>query len=77
MEPAVAVEGVGAGDNKFPPVGASYHLIVPTPVAVTGKAVANWQYVRFVVVGGAGIGLTTAEIVAIGDLQPLTVTLTL
>ena len=67
MLPGVAVDGVGCDVNGDPPVGTAYHFIF-VPVAVSGTAVAPWQYCTLVVaVGGDGL----AVIITVAVSRPL------
>ena len=62
MFPVVAVEGVGAVALPVPPVAVVYHNRF-VPVAVSGTAVAFWQYVTGVVtVGARGAAVTVTVI---------------
>ena len=54
VDPAVAVDGVGAVALPVPPVAVVYHNNA-VPVAVNGAAAAPWQYVTGVVPVGAGV----------------------
>ena len=66
MLPTVVVEGVGAVADPVPPVAAVYHNKL-LPVAVSGTAVAFWQYVTGeVTVGAAGGAVTFTTIAALG-----------
>ena len=68
--PGAVVEGVGAVTLPVPPVGAVYQRRL-LPVAVSGTAVASWQYVTgLVTVGAAGKGLTVRFNV-VTESQPL------
>jgi len=74
--PAVVVEGVGAVALPTPPVAAVYHNRF-VPVAVSGTAVAPWQYVTgLVTVGAAGNAVTFTVIAARGPSQVPVVELT-
>jgi hypothetical protein len=65
VEPVVVVEGVGAVPLPVPPVAAVYHSRL-VPVAVSGTAVAFWQYVTgLVTVGAGGVGFTVMVLVAV------------
>ena len=69
--PGVAVDGVGAVALPVPPVAVVYHNN-PVPVAVSGTAVAFWQYVTGVVTPGAsGNAFTVTDICALGLSQPI------
>ena len=60
--PVVAVAGVGAVALPVPPVAVVYHNRF-VPVAVSGTAVAFWQYVTGVVtVGARGAAFTVTVI---------------
>ena len=65
------VTGVGAVVLPVPPVGTVYQSKL-VPVAVSGTAVAPWQYTTGVVtVGAAGNAFTLTTIAARGPSQPL------
>jgi hypothetical protein len=69
--PVVAVEGVGAVVLPVPPVAVVYHNN-PVPVAVSGAAVAPWQYATGVVTAGAiGNAFTVTTICILGLSQPI------
>jgi hypothetical protein len=69
--PIVAVEGVGAVTLPVPPVAVVYHNNA-VPVAVSGEAVAFWQYVTGVVIAGVrGKAFTVTTISALGLSQPI------
>jgi hypothetical protein len=69
--PGVAVEGVGAVMLPVPPVAVVYHNN-PVPVAVSGAAVAPWQYVTGeVTAGAAGNEFTVTTISVLGPSQLL------
>jgi hypothetical protein len=71
--PADTVDGVGATGSPVPPVGDVYHKRFE-PVAVSGEAVAPWQYVTGVITVGAD-GELTVTVVAVPTvpllLQPM------
>jgi hypothetical protein len=68
--PVPAVEGVGAVELPVPPVAVVYHNN-PVPVAVSGAAVAPWQYVTGVVIAGtSGNEFTVTTISVLGLSQP-------
>ena len=70
MFPAVAVDGVGAVALPVPPVAVVYHNRF-VPVAVSGIAVAFWQYVTGVVTPGTGGNeFTVTTISALGPSHP-------
>jgi hypothetical protein len=69
--PDVAVEGVGAIALPVPPVAVVYHKS-PVPVAVSGTAVAPWQYgTGDVTAGASGKAFTVTTISALGPSQLL------
>ncbi len=61
----MAVDGVGAVAEPVPPVSLVYHNKL-VPVAVSGCAVAPWQYVTSCTVGAAGKAVTVTVIFALG-----------
>jgi hypothetical protein len=68
---AVVVEGVGAVALPVPPVAVVYHNRL-VPVAVSGAAVAPWQYVTGDITTGAdGKTFTVTTISALGPSQLL------
>ena len=69
MLPAVVVLGVGAVAEPVPPVDVVYHNN-PVPVAVSGVAVAPWQYVTGEFTVGAAVTADTfTTIDALGPSQ--------
>ena len=62
--------------SKLPPVCASYHEIVPVPVAVK-LALSPLQIVAPAALGAAGKALTVRVALAAADVQPFKVSVTL
>ena len=74
--PAVAVDGVGAVADPFPPVAAVYHNRF-VPVADNADAVAFKQYTTGVITDGAAVDVftvTTIAALAPSQATPLVVT---
>jgi hypothetical protein len=60
------VEGVGAIGDPVPPEAVVYQRRL-VPAAVSGEAVAPWQYATgLVTIGAAGVELTVTSICALG-----------
>ena len=73
VDPAVAVDGVGAVALPVPPVAVVYHNNA-VPVAVNGTAAAPWQYVTGVVTPGAdGVAIIVTVMASLGPSQPFRV----
>ena len=74
--PIVLVLGVGAVVLPVPPDAIVYqYKVLPEPaVAVSGEAVAPWQYaIAEFTIGAFGVGFTTTAIKARGPSQPFPV----